>query len=94
MSTVTVVEYIGIDQIVGMVSGMAKSSNIPICLHFDHATDVNMVKEAIKAGFSSVMIDASSKSYEENIEISKSIALFAKDYNCSVEAELGKVVGK
>jgi ketose-bisphosphate aldolase len=87
-------QYIGLYETVGIVQGLAKHSKAPLCLHLDHATDPGFIKEAIRAGFSSVMIDASAKEYEANIRESKAIAGFARDYNCSVEAELGKVGGK
>lgn len=94
MASTSAVKYIGLNQVAGMVSGMAKSADIPICLHLDHATDVAMIKEAIKAGFTSVMIDASALSYEENIAKSREVVAFARLYGCSVEAELGRVGGK
>jgi ketose-bisphosphate aldolase len=77
-----------------MVRGMAESVDIPVCLHLDHATDHDFIKAAIVAGFSSVMIDASALDYEANIQASKAVVDFAKNYDCSVEAELGKVGGK
>jgi ketose-bisphosphate aldolase len=87
-------QYIGLYETVGLVTGMAKKASVPVCLHLDHATDYDFIREAIRAGFSSVMVDASAKVYEENIRDSKAIAEFAKDYHCSVEAELGRVGGK
>lgn len=94
MASMGAVKYIGLKQVAGMIKGMAESVNIPVCLHLDHATDPDLIKEAIRAGFTSVMIDASAKDYETNIAESKAIVEFAKDFNCSVEAELGKVGGK
>jgi ketose-bisphosphate aldolase len=87
-------KYIGLKQAAGMVRGMAGSVDIPVCLHLDHATDYDYIKAAIEEGFTSVMIDASALDYETNIRDSKAIVDFAKKYNCSVEAELGKVGGK
>ncbi len=94
MASMGACKYIGLHQTVGMVKGMAASVNIPVCLHLDHATDKEFIKEAIKAGFSSVMIDASAEDFETNIRDTKEIVDFAKDYHCSVESELGKVGGK
>lgn len=94
MASMGAIKYIGLKQVAGMVKGMAESVSIPVCLHLDHATDLDLIKEAIKEGFTSVMIDASAKDYETNIAESKEIVEFAKNYNCSVEAELGKVGGK
>lgn len=86
--------YIGLYETVGLVSGIAKAVKVPVCLHLDHATDPDFIKEAVRAGFSSVMVDASAKEYGENIRISKGIVDFAGRYHCSVEAELGRVGGK
>lgn len=94
MASMGAVKYIGLKQVAGMVTGMAESVDIPVCLHLDHATDYALIKEAIRAGFTSVMVDASAKDYEANIEDSRAIVEFAKIYGCSVEAELGKVGGK
>lgn len=94
MASMGTVKYMGLKQVVGMIKGMAESVDIPVCLHLDHATDYDLIKEAIREGFTSVMIDASAKDYETNIAETKAIVEFAKDYNCSVEAELGKVGGK
>ncbi len=94
MASMGAVKYIGLHQVAGMVKGMAESVKIPVCLHLDHATDYDLIREAIKCGFTSVMVDASAKDYETNIAESRTIVEFAKDYGCSVEAELGKVGGK
>ncbi len=94
MSSMSVVKYMGPKQIVGLVKGMADSVDIPVCLHLDHATDVDLLKACVEAGYTSVMIDASAKDYETNIATSKSVVEFAKKFGCSVEAELGKVGGK
>ena len=63
MASMGAVKYIGLHQVAGMVKGMAESVDIPVCLHLDHATDYDLIKEAIKCGFTSVMVDASAKSY-------------------------------
>ncbi len=64
--------------------------NIPVCLHVDHGS-FDDCKEAIDAGFKSVMIDASKYSFTENIDITKSVVSYAHKYNVSVEAELGYI---
>ena len=94
MASMGAIKYIGLRQTAGMVKGMAESVDIPVCLHLDHATDYDLIREAIKCGFTSVMVDASAKDYETNIAESRAIVEFAKEYGCSVEAELGKVGGK
>ena len=94
MASMGAVKYIGLKTTAYMVKGMAESVDIPVCLHLDHATDHEMIKACIRAGFTSVMIDASMKSYEENIAESSAIVEYAAKFGCSVEAELGKVGGK
>lgn len=94
MASMGAARYIGLKQTVGMIKGMAESVDIPVCLHLDHATDVNLLKEAVVAGFTSVMIDASKKSFEENIAITREVLEYAKKFGCSVEAELGKIGGR
>ncbi len=72
---------------------------VPICLHLDHAKDLEQIKQAVVAGFTNVMIDASQETFEDNIAKSKEIADFAHRHSpygidgCSVEAELGMLAG-
>ena len=94
MASMGAVKYIGLRQTVGMIRGMAESADIPVCLHLDHATDMTLLKEAVIAGFTSVMIDASRETYEENIRITKEAVEYAHKYGCSVEAELGRIGGR
>lgn len=94
MASMGAVRYIGLKQTAGMIKGMAETVDIPVCLHLDHATDMELLKEAVVAGFSSVMIDASKENYEDNIRITKEAAAYAAKYGCSVEAELGRIGGR
>lgn len=66
---------------------------IPVAIHLDHGSSIDSCKSALKAGFTSVMIDASKYPLEENIKITKEVVKIAKRYNASVEAELGHVGG-
>ena len=67
--------------------------NIPIVLHLDHGPDFETCKSCIDGGFTSVMIDASSKPFEENVEITKKVVEYAHDHGVVVEAELGTLAG-
>ena len=67
--------------------------NIPIALHLDHGPDFETCKSCIDGGFTSVMIDASSKPFQENIEITKKVVEYAHDHGVVVEAELGALAG-
>ena len=94
MASAGAVKYIGVKQTAYMVKGMAESVDIPVCLHLDHATSIDLIKICIDAGFMSVMIDASKKAYEENIREAALVVRYAGKTGCSVEAELGRVGGK
>ena len=66
---------------------------IPIALHLDHGPDFETCKACIDGGFTSVMIDASSKPFAENIEITRKVVEYAHDHGVVVEAELGTLAG-
>ncbi|MCE3046781.1 class II fructose-bisphosphate aldolase [Helicobacter kayseriensis] len=88
------IKYMGIDMVVGMTKLFAqKYPHIPVALHLDHGTSFESCKNAIEAGFTSVMIDASHHSFEENLEITKRVVDFAHSHGVSVEAELGRLMG-
>ena len=67
--------------------------DIPIALHLDHGPDFETCKACIDGGFTSVMIDASGKPFDENIEITKQVVEYAHDHGVVVEAELGTLAG-
>ena len=67
--------------------------DIPIVLHLDHGPDFETCKSCIDGGFTSVMIDASSKPFAENIEITRKVVEYAHDHGVVVEAELGTLAG-
>ena len=67
--------------------------DIPIALHLDHGPDFETCKACIDGGFTSVMIDASSKPFEENIAITRKVVEYAHDHGVVVEAELGTLAG-
>ena len=67
--------------------------DIPIAMHLDHGPDFETCKSCIDSGFTSVMIDASSKPFEENIEITKKVVEYAHAHGVVVEAELGTLAG-
>ncbi|MCF0134217.1 MAG: class II fructose-bisphosphate aldolase [Blautia sp.] len=87
-------KYNGLKALVGYIKGMAESVEIPVCLHLDHATDYDLIRECVREGFTSVMVDASKKPYEENIADSRAIVEYAHSYGVSVEAELGMLGGR
>jgi ketose-bisphosphate aldolase len=85
--------YIGEKTIVGMTSGMADDYGIPVVLHLDHAADYDLCRRCIDNGFSSVMIDASSREFQENLDLTAKVVEYAAKTGCSVEAELGHIGG-
>ena len=74
-------------------AAVAECPNIPIVLHLDHGPDFETCKSCIDGGFTSVMIDASSKPFEENVAITKQVVEYAHDHGVVVEAELGTLAG-
>ena len=86
----------GFKTVVKMVEGLIEDYNItvPVAIHLDHGSSFEKCKEAIDAGFTSVMIDASHHSFEENVEITSKVVEYAHAKGVSVEAELGTVGGQ
>lgn len=74
-------------------AAVAENPNIPIALHLDHGPDFETCKACIDGGFTSVMIDASSKPFAENIEITRKVVEYAHEHGVVVEAELGTLAG-
>ena len=77
----------------GITEAAIIETGLPICLHLDHGDSFETCKSCIDGGFTSVMIDASSKPFEENIEITKKVVEYAHDHGVVVEAELGSLAG-
>ncbi len=84
-------DYIDVAAYAGMVIPLAQKAPVPVCLHLDHANTFEGVVRAVHAGFTSVMIDASSLPLAENIAITKKVVDVCGPLNVSVEAELGHV---
>ncbi len=78
-----------------LVEAAVKDTNLPIVLHLDHGADFEICKDCIDSGFTSVMIDASSKPFEENIAITRKVVEYAHSHvpYVTVEAELGTLSG-
>lgn len=86
----------GFKTVVKMVEGLMEDYKItvPVAIHLDHGSSFDKCKEAVDAGFTSVMIDASHHPFEENIEITAKVVDYAHGKGVSVEAELGTVGGQ
>lgn len=86
----------GFNTVVKMVQGLLEDYKItvPVAIHLDHGSSFEKCKEAIDAGFTSVMIDASHHPFEENVEITTKVVEYAHARGVSVEAELGSIGGQ
>jgi fructose-bisphosphate aldolase class II len=87
------IKYAGLDNLVAMVSTMAKKIPVPIVLHLDHGATFEDAKMCVDAGFTSVMIDGSHLPLEGNIKATKEVVEYAHKHGVSVEAELGRLGG-
>ena len=86
-------KYAQHEYLVHLVKAALELNDIPIALHLDHGADFDICKSCIDGGFTSVMIDASHYSFDENIAITKKVVEYAHDKGVVVEAELGKLAG-
>lgn len=84
-------EIISLEEAAIIGNYFSEKIKTPVALHLDHGSDPEFIFKAIKLGFKSVMIDASEKSFKENIATTKKIVDFAHKYDVTVEAELGHV---
>ena len=86
-------KYAHHDYLVKMVEAAVAETGLPIALHLDHGPDFETCKSCIDGGFTSVMIDGSSKPYEENVELTRKVVEYAHAHGVVVEGELGKLAG-
>lgn len=86
-------KYARHDYLLALVKAAEKETGLPIALHLDHGPDFETCKACIDGGFTSVMIDGSSLSFEENIAVTKKVVEYAHQFNVTVEGELGQLAG-
>ena len=79
--------------LIKLVEAAVIETGLPICLHLDHGDSYELCRDCIDGGFTSVMIDASSKTMEDNIAVTKKVVEYAHDHGVVVEAELGTLAG-
>ncbi|MDR1627935.1 MAG: class II fructose-1,6-bisphosphate aldolase [Oscillospiraceae bacterium] len=79
--------------LVKLVEAAVEETNIAIALHLDHGDSFELCKSCIDGGFTSVMIDGSSLSYDNNVEVTKKVVDYAHKYSVTVEGELGRLAG-
>ncbi len=93
-TTPSTVKYAGLDMYCANVAAAAKRACVPIALHLDHGNSFELAMQALRIGYTSIMIDGSKLELDENIALSKSVADACRPSCIPVEAELGKVGGK
>jgi len=87
------IQYATMAQLVAMAHVAAKATRIPVVLHLDHGKDPDIVKQAIKSGYTSVMFDGSSRPYGQNVLLTKELVTLAHRCRVPLEAELGVLKG-
>ncbi|MDR1150679.1 MAG: class II fructose-bisphosphate aldolase [Clostridiales bacterium] len=87
------IKYAGIKYLINIVNESIKETDLDIALHLDHGFDFEIIKSTIENGFSSIMFDGSSLSYQDNIRLTKKFCAMAHEKNITIEAELGKLAG-
>ena len=87
------IKYARIKYLMKMVEAAVEETNIPIAIHLDHGPDFETCKMCIDNGFTSVMIDGSKYSFEENVALTKKVVDYAHERGVVVEAELGQLAG-
>jgi ketose-bisphosphate aldolase len=85
------IHYLRLDMAINMAKTALKSFGVEGWVHLDHGGSIEMAKACLDAGFDSVMIDASEKTFAENVRITKEVVRYAEQFNANVEAELGYV---
>ena len=93
-TTPSTVKYAGLDYYLANVSAAAKEASVPVAIHLDHGSSFDLAMQALRKGYTSIMIDGSHSVFEENIDITKRVVDACKASLIPVEAELGKVGGK
>lgn len=88
------IAYAGLDTIFEIMATLAVKAKVPIALHMDHGKDMDQLKRGIELGYSSVMIDHSGLSFEENVRDTKEMVEFAKEEGAWVQGEIGKIRGQ
>ena len=74
-----------------IINRIAEQAKVPVCIHLDHTKDIDLIKRAIKSGYTSVMFDGSQLPFEENIDKTRKVAELAYSKGVIVEAEIGSV---
>ena len=93
-TTPSTVKYADLEYFCANVKTAAKKATVPVVIHLDHGNSFDLAMQALRTGYTSIMIDGSHDSFEENIAVSKAVVDACHPSGVAVEAELGKVGGK
>ncbi|WP_034658809.1 class II fructose-bisphosphate aldolase [Chelativorans sp. J32] len=88
------IKHVGLDYFVAMAEVARRRTSVPLILHLDHGANYETVRMCIEAGFDSVMIDASSASYDENVELVRKVVALARRHGVGVEAQIGETLAE
>ncbi|MEI6157198.1 MAG: class II fructose-bisphosphate aldolase, partial [Atribacterota bacterium] len=87
------IQYFPPEVAMALVDVMVRKSDLPMIMHLDHCTSVELAERCLKGGYSSIMIDGSSLPYEKNVEMTRSVVQMARWFGVPVEGELGVILG-
>jgi len=87
------IKYAGMEYLFPLMKSAAQHAKVPIAIHLDHGTDLEVVKQCIRAGYTSVMFDGSHFGFEKNAKMTKKVVDMAHDKGITVEGELGTIGG-
>ena len=93
-TTPSTIRYAGLDYYLAMVRTAAERADVPVAMHLDHGNSFELAMQALRTGYTSIMIDGSHESFEDNIALTRRVVDACAPSAISVEAELGKVGGK
>lgn len=93
-TTPSTVKYADLSYFYANVKVAAEKANVPVVMHLDHGSSFELAMRALRTGYTSIMIDGSHSSFEDNIRVTKAVVDACHPSNVPVEAELGKVGGK
>lgn len=93
-TTPSTVKYASLELYLANVAAVAKKAGVPVCMHLDHGSSFELAMQALRVGYTSIMIDGSHSPFEENIAVTKRVVDACAPSGVPVEAELGKVGGK
>lgn len=88
------IEFATLDALYSMVKALADNVSIPVVLHLDHGRHPELIRQALRLGYPSVMFDGSNLTFADNLRLTKELSAEAHHYGASIEAEVGHVAGR